>query len=456
MPHSTSRKVRRIDEKPRQRQRTKRVFLGAALRARPARMIAAIALLIFLAWFLLFLFQPGPKYELSEGSGVPIDSPEFLPMLEALADAHFEPGNAIDVLPNGEQYYPAELEAIRAAKQSVTLEAYIFQRGRVADDFIGALTDRARAGVKVNLVLDGVGSLSTTKGAFDDLIAAGGRVEFYHPLRWYSWPRYNNRTHRELIVIDGHTAFVGGSGFADHWLHGADGHPRWRDTMFRVRGPVANRLQGTFVENWVEASGEVLNSPAYFARSAPAGPTPILVVNSTPSQGSSTRARILYQALLGSAKRRIYVTTPYFLPDRSLMNALITAKRDRGLDVKVLVPGQRSDHFMTRASSRGLYGKLLEAGIEIYEYQPAMLHAKVLLVDDDWVVVGSTNFDNRSFGLNDEINLCAKDAALAQRLTQDFHSDLSESHRVTLDDWRNRPYWQRLFEWAGWLISRHQ
>ncbi len=181
-----------------------------------------------------------------------------------------------------------------------------------------------------------------------------------------------------------------------------------------------------------------------------------MVVNSTPAQGGETRVRVLYEALLGAARKRVYVTTPYFLPDHGLMKLLIEAKRDRHLDVKVLVPGTSSDHMMTRSSSRGLYGRLLEAGVEIHEYQPGMLHAKVLLVDDDFVVVGSTNFDNRSFGINDELSVVARDPALAQRLTADFNHDVSESELVTLEKWKHRPIWQRAFEWAGWIISRHE
>jgi cardiolipin synthase len=448
-------KVRSIDTSAMFRRLARRDLLAGYISARKARMITAVAILVFLAWFLVFLLQPAPAYRLSDGRGIAIGTPEYLRMLEALADSHFDRRSTAEVFTNGESYYPAELEAIRNAKRSVNLEAYIFKPGRVGQQFVDALTERARAGVKVNVLVDGVGSFLTRKAYFQPLVEAGGRVEWYHPVGWTTWLRYNKRTHRELLVVDGEVAFAGGAGIADHWLHGEKDHPRWRDTMFRFRGEAVNSLQGTFVENWVEACGEVLNTADYFP-APPAGEQAVLVVNSTPSQGNATRARVLYEVLLGSATRRIYITTPYFLPDKGLVHLLVTAKRDRHLDVKVLVPGKRSDHAMTRSSSRGLYGKLLEAGVEIYEYQPSMLHAKVMLVDDDWTVVGSTNFDNRSFGINDELSVAVRDAALAERLTADFERDLAQSERVTMESWKDRPVWQRGFEWAGWLLSRHQ
>jgi cardiolipin synthase len=450
-------KVRAIDSKrPRAARLGMREFLAAHIPARRARMITAIAIIIFVAWFLVFIFQPAPSYELTDGRSVPIGTDTYMRMLEALGDAHFDRHSSVEVFANGENFYPAELETIRGAKKSVDFEAYIFQKGKIAQQFVDALADRARAGVKVNVVLDAVGSMSTPKSYLKPIIEAGGKVEWYHPLRWNHWLHFNNRTHRELLVVDGEVAMAGGAGVADHWLEGKNDKPRWRDSVFRFRGDAVNSFQGTFVENWVQASGKVLNGAEYFPGVKPQGDTPVMVVNSTPAQGGVTRVRVLYEALLGSAQKRIYVTTPYFLPDKGLMELLIEAKRDRHLDVKVLVPGKKSDHMMTRSSSQGLYGKLLEAGVEIYEYQPSMLHAKVLLVDDDFVVVGSTNFDNRSFGINDELSVVARDAALAQRLTADFNHDVSESERITLEKWKHRPLWQRVFEWAGWIISRHE
>jgi len=420
----------------------------------PFKVISIISVLLVAGWLLLALFKPELRYKVS-APAAPLDSPEFWRMLESLADSRLQMRNTIHVFPNGEKFYPAELEAIAKAQHSVHVEMYIFHEGEVGKQFVAALAERARAGVEVRMVLDAIGSLRTEKSYFKPITDAGGRVEWYHPVRWYNWDRSNNRTHRELIVIDGRKAFVGGAGVADHWLHADGDHPRWRDTMVVVEGPAVGALQGTFVENWIEAAGEVISDPKYFPIIEGTGDIPALVVNSSASAGGSTRARILFQTLLASARSTIYMNTPYFLPDGDIRDELIRAVK-RGVSVKIITPGQKSDHFVTRSSSRRLYGVLLENGVEIYEYQPAMMHAKILVVDGQWTVVGSTNTDNRSFELNDEVNLAAYDGEMARELTADFMSDLKESRRITYEEWKNRPWRERLTEGFGWLIERQQ
>jgi cardiolipin synthase len=360
------------------------------------------------------------------------------------------------VLTNGEVFYEVELEAIRNARHNINIEAYIFQKGRVASRFIEALIERARAGVTVSLVIDAIGSFATWDSYLKPLRDAGARVERYHPIRWYTLPRINNRTHRTLIIVDGQVGFIGGAGVGDHWLYGKRNSTRWRDTMCRVTGEVVTDLQSTFVENWVEASGEVLAGPEYFPRCEAAGGTKAMVVDSSPSIGASTRARLLFQTLLASARKSIYIMTPYFLPDRSAREEMVRAIKERGVELKIITPGKHADHLLTRTSSRRLYGQLLKAGAEIYEYQPAMMHAKVMIVDDCWIVVGSTNFDNRSFGLNDEVNLAAFDRDLAERLSQDFALDLTESLAVSYDEWKRRSLFERAHEWLGWVLERQQ
>ena len=414
--------------------------------------IAAQSLLLFLA-----LFEPGLDYKIAADPDAPLDADEFRRTLEALTDAQVSRGNRVEVFTNGESYYAAELEAIRAARASINLEAYIFQRGRVADEFVAALTERARAGVKVNLTLDALGSFTSWDSYFKELRAAGGRVVWYQPLRWYTLPRINNRTHRELIVIDGRTGFIGGSGVADHWRYPRKGHPPWRDTMFRVEGEAVANLQATFAENWLEASGEILTGREYFPEPEPvAADVPALVVNSSPSLGRSTRARILFQMLLAAARESVLITTPYFLPDRSARAELVRAIRERGVEIKIIVPGMQSDHALTRSSSRRLYGDLLRAGAQIYEYQPTMIHAKTLVVDGLWSVVGTTNFDNRSFGLNDEVNLVVRDEELAARIAADFQRDLVAARAFSLRDWQRRSVFARAYELFGWLLERQQ
>jgi cardiolipin synthase len=360
------------------------------------------------------------------------------------------------VLTNGEVYYEAELEAIRQATCSVNIEAYIFQKGEVTRRFIAALEERARAGVQVNIVLDAVGSFATWNSYFRSLREAGGRVEWYHPLRWYTLPRINNRTHRELVIMDGRVGFIGGAGFADHWLTGRRNRPRWRDTMFRVEGPAVVALQSAFAENWLEASGELLTGDEYFPPLEAQGESRAMIVDSSPTVGRSTRARMLFQTLMAAAQKSIHITTPYFLPDHSARQELVRAVRDRGVEISIVTPGQHTDHLLTRRSSRRLYGDLLAAGARIYEYQPSMIHTKSMIVDGLWSVVGSTNFDNRSFGLNDEVNLVVFDRSMAERLEEDFAGDVAASRGVSYDEWRRRSISERAHEWLGWLLERQQ
>ncbi|MGH9570433.1 MAG: phospholipase D-like domain-containing protein [Candidatus Angelobacter sp.] len=414
---------------------------------------------IVLAWqaflLLMSLFAPSLKYKIESFEAPPLDAERFLKTLEAVTDAQVNHGSSITVLTNGENFYEAELEAIRSAQRSVNLEAYIFERGEVTGGFLQALAERARTGVKVNLTIDGIGSFSTRRSYFRELVDAGGRVEFYHPFSWKSVARINNRTHRELLVVDGNVGFIGGAGIADHWLIGRKKHPRWRDTVMKVEGDVVCNLQATFAENWLESCGEVIFGEEYFPLPVERGTSKAMVVNSAPSSGGSTRARILFQALVAAAKKSILVNSPYFLPDSSMMKELLRARK-RGVDVQVIVPGRKSDHALTRSSSRRLFGGLLKAGARIYEYQPSMIHAKVLIVDGLWSVTGSTNFDNRSFGLNDEVNLALRDHAIAERLSEDFAADLQASHEVTLAEWQRRPVVERLNEAVGWVLQRQQ
>lgn len=422
--------------------------------------VAVIAIIGQSLLLVLALFEPGLDYKIEAHPDAPLDSEDFERMLEALTDAQIHCGNRIEVLTNGEVYYEAELAAIRAAERNINLEAYIFKKGEVGRRFVEALTERARAGVEVRLVLDTIGSFRSWESYFERLRAAGGQVAWYHPFRWYTLPRINNRTHRELIIIDGRIGFIGGSGFADQWLIDRKKSPRWRDTMFRVEGETVASLQSTFAENWLEASGEILAGSNFFPKLEPVENADMdeaaMVVNSSPSLGRSTRARILYQMLLASADRSICITTPYFIPDKSARAELVRAIRERGVEVKIIAPNKRTDQALVRSTSRRLYGELLKAGAKIYEYQPSMIHAKTLIIDDLWAVVGSTNFDNRSFGLNDEVNLAAFDPHLCARLREDFERDLSNSREVSLDEWRKRPLFERGYEQVGRLLERQQ
>ncbi|HSE42387.1 MAG TPA: phospholipase D-like domain-containing protein [Acidobacteriota bacterium] len=418
--------------------------------------LATIALAFQTLTIYLFLFEPGLEYRISKRPKIPSASDDCIPVLEALSSSPTYKQNKIEVLTNGEAYYEAELASIQEAIHSIHLEAYIFNKGRLTKRFLAALTERARAGVAVRVVADAIGNFLTPDSYFDELRNAGGKVCWYHPFRLHLIPRLNNRTHRELIIIDGKVGFIGGSGFADHWAYGKNGHPAWRDTMVRVTGPAVRGLQATFTENWLESSGEIITCKDCFPELKPAGDVTAFVVDSSPSAGRSTRSRIVFQTLLACASKSIAIATPYFLPDAGARKEMIDAVKERGVKIRIITPGHKSDHLLTRHSSRRIYGDLLQAGIRIFEYQPSMMHAKIMVIDDVCSIVGSTNFDNRSFGLNDETNLIGFDRALAERLLEDFERDIANSEEITLEKWKKRPIAEKVFENAGRILERQQ
>jgi cardiolipin synthase A/B len=419
--------------------------------------IAIIAISLQGLTLFLALFEPTLRYKIANPPRFPLNSKEFLHLLGAIADARIHYNTSVEVLTNGEVFYPAILDAIRSATKSVTIEAYIYQRGQIGRQIADALAERARNGVKVHIVLDAIGSFLTFRGYFRDLLDAGGRVEFYHPFRLHLLPRINYRTHRELIIVDGEVGFIGGPGIADHWYTAASRKsPRWRDTMFRVRGEAVTAMQAAFLENWLEATGELLIGPEYFGFPKVEGKCAVMIIDSSPSAGQSTHARTLFQTLLASAKQQIEITTPYFLPDKGVRDELKRAIKERGVEVKIITPGKHSDHWLTRRSSRRLYGGLLKAGAKIYEYKTAMIHTKSLVIDGLWSVVGSTNFDHRSFSINDECNLASCNPDLAARLREDFARDLAESRAVSYREWLRRPIWEKMQESFGWILERQQ
>lgn len=420
------------------------------------RLLAILAIAALGVMVLAGLFAPGLRYSLLNPIAVPIDSAPFLDELEPLVNSKITRNNKIEVIENGDHFYPAELDAMRQARHSIDIEAYIFHKGRLTEEVLQVLTERARAGVRVNLVLDAAGSLSTRKSYFKALKEAGGKVEWYHRLRLHNWFIANNRTHREITLIDGSIAFIGGAGYADWWRYGTNSDPRWRDTMVRIQGDAVRAIQGTFLENYLEASGRIIDGGDYFPPASPdRGNTTALVITSTPSSGGSTRARVLFQTLIAGARKSIYITTPYLLPDRSMSDELVHAA-EHGVSVNLIVPGKHDDHALTRSSGRSSYGKLLKAGANVYEYEPSMIHAKTAIFDGIWSVVGSTNLDNRSFGINDEVNAAILDPQIASRLTHDFEEDTAQSRKVTLNDWERRPLSERLLEMVGWVVEREQ
>ena len=408
---------------------------------------------IFLAWLVLvFLFTPGINYHLSRRTSVHAD--DFLYTIQSTCQAALHHGNKVEIFTNGPEFYPAMLEAIRAATRSVNLECYIFQPGEVADAFIDALSDRASKGVNVTIVVDAIGSFSLWGRPVRRLRKAGCRIASYQRLHWYRLARINNRTHRELLVVDGRIAFAGGAGIADWWMYPEGRRPPWRDTMARIEGPIVAAIQGVSAENWLECCGEILTGPEYFPELDPIGSTTAFVVKSSPSD-RATASRVAFQLLMEGADQHVRISTPYFLPDRAFRRALREIAA-RGVELTVIVPGRVTDQRWVRLASRRMWGQLLECGIRIFEYRRTMTHAKVLIVDSLWAVLGTTNIDNRSFEHNDEVNIALRDPAVARRLLEDFERDLRDSDEITLERWRRRPLWEKIVGPFVWILERQQ
>jgi cardiolipin synthase len=407
----------------------------------------------FVVWLVLvLLFAPHIPYKLD--APIDLSSEHFIRMIEAACQSSFKRGNKIEVLTDGPAFYPAMLAAIRAARETVNMEVYMFKRGEVADQFIEALADRARAGVRVTVVMDAVGSFGHSRHIARRLRPSGARVEPYQRLMWYRLARLNNRTHRELLVVDGEVAFVGGAGVADWWMKPLHGKPVWRDMMARIEGPVVTAIQGIAAENYLECCGAILSGEEMYKELPEVGESGAFVVKSSPAD-RATASRVLFQTLIEGAQRSVLICTPYFLPDKAFRRAL---KRviARGVSITAIVPGPVTDQRFLRLASRRSYGTLVKAGMRILEYQPGMTHVKTMVVDDLWSVIGTTNLDNRSFEHNDEMNVAIRDRAIAARLTRDFEADASQSRRVTHADWRRRPIWEKLIGTLAWLLERQQ
>jgi cardiolipin synthase A/B len=363
--------------------------------------------------------------------------------------------NHVRALLNGDQSYPAMLKAIRKATRSITFETYVFASGKTGDQFVEALTDRARAGVKVHVMLDFLGSMKASKENIDALEAAGCEVQRYHKPVWWQVSRINRRTHRKTLVVDGEIGFTGGLGVADAWIGNAQDPDHWRDTHFEVRGPVVAQIQSVFIDNWIKATGKVLDGEDYFPPLAPPGDGKGRMgaqMFRSSHTGGSESMQLMYLISITASEQSIMLSNAYFVPDSLAVNALVGAAR-RGVNVRVIVPGTHIDTETVRKASRGLWGPLLEAGVQIAEYQPTMFHVKCLVVDSCLVSVGSTNFDNRSFSINDEANLNVFDQAFAEEQERVFEDDWAKSKPMTLEAWRKRPLLEKVVEKAAGLLK---
>ena len=370
------------------------------------------------------------------------DDPQFAQDMDGLLAPGLKRGNRVQAFQNGIRIFPAMLDAIGAATSSINFETYIYWSGRIGREFAEALAGKARTGVVVHVLIDWLGSQKIDESLIQLMKDAGVLIERYRPLRWYNLGRLNNRTHRKLLVVDGCIGFTGGVGIADPGLGDAEDAEHWRDSHYRVDGPAVAQMQGAFMDNWSETRGEVLHGPDYFPELVPAGRSLAQVFHSSPGEGSAS-VRLMYLLAIAAARRSIRISAAYFVPDNLVVQMLIEA-RQRGVNVEIILPGRHIDQKLVRHASRARWGPLLEAGVEIWEYQPTMYHCKVTIVDEVWVSVGSTNFDNRSFRLNDEANLNVFDAGFAAEQSKVFGQDKQRARRVDLGQWRQRPLGERM------------
>jgi cardiolipin synthase len=380
---------------------------------------------------------------------IPLGEPSFFRTIEAHSDAPIVSGNRIEVLLNGDETFPSMLREIRKAKSTITFAQYLYEDGSIARELAQAFAERCRAGVKADILLDHHGSSKAPSDIIATMKDAGCHVEYFRRVEAegiiFPWKllRYNYRSHRRVLVIDGRIGFTGGYGISEAWTGNGRTPEHWRDTNARIEGPVVSFLQAAFAESWLETTGIAIGGDEYFPRIDSAGNVPAQIVKSSPT-GGSFQNYMLFLLSINSAKKSILITNPYFIPDNVMTEALVKAAK-RGVRVVVLLPGE-IDSQLTYTASRSHYGPLLLGGVEVFEYRASLMHAKTIVIDGVWSTIGSTNFDNRSFALNQEINLTVYDSGMAHRLEEIFQEDLKYSQKITYEAWRSRGIFERLGE----------
>jgi cardiolipin synthase len=373
-----------------------------------------------------------------------VTDPQFEREMGTLLGPAILPGNGATVLQNGDEIFPAMLKAIRAAQRTITFETYIYWSGRTGEEFAQALIERARAGIKVHLMLDWLGSEKMSPELLAQMTGAGVEIERYHALHWYSLGKLNNRTHRKVLIIDGKMGFTGGVGIADQWAGYAQDPDHWRDMHFLVQGPVVAQFQAAFLDNWIKTTGRVLNGEDYFPALSSAGELKMHMFMSSPAGGSESM-RLMYLMAITAAEQSIDIEAAYFIPDPLMSRELLKA-RARGVKIRILLPDKHIDSETVRVATKRAWGPLLESGVEIHEYEPTMLHCKMLIFDHYMVSVGSTNFDMRSFEINDEASLNVYDAKFAQQMGDVFENDLKKSTPYDYARWQQRSWMEKVAE----------
>jgi len=380
----------------------------------------------------------------------------FFRTIEAHTDAPIVSGNRIEVLLNGDETFPVMLREIRGAKSTITFAQYLYEDGSIARELAQAFAERCRAGVKADILLDSHGSGKAPSEIIATMKDAGCHVEYFRRVEVdgiiFPWKllRYNYRSHRRVLVIDGRIGFTGGYGISEAWTGNGRTPEHWRDTNARIEGPAVRFLQAAFAESWLETTGIAIGGDGYFPRVESIGNLPAQVVKSSPT-GGSFQNYMLFLLSINSAKKSILITNPYFIPDDVMTEALVKAAT-RGVRVVVLLPGE-IDSQLTYSTSRSHYGPLLLGGVQVFEYKASLMHAKTIVIDGIWSTIGSTNFDNRSFALNQEINLTVYDSGIAHQLEEIFQEDLKYSQQVTYEQWRSRSIFERFVEFFAFPIK---
>ena len=375
--------------------------------------------------------------------------PQFDRSMSSYSQGQIFDQNAVQTLVNGDEIFPAMLQAIGSAQSSINMETYIYWSGSVGHRFATALAAKARGGVEVRVLVDWLGSLPFDEDLIQIMTSAGVRFQRYRPIYWYTLDRVNNRTHRKLLIVDGRVAFTGGVGIADNWLGDARNPSEWRDTHYRIEGPSVSAFQAAFAENWLETAGESLQGERFYPRLAGAGKLKAQLILSSQPNGSEDM-ELMMLAAIGAAKDHLRIGMAYFVPDEIALQQILDARK-RGVAVDVIVPNSLTDVPLVRKASRNFWGQLLRAGVRIYEFQPTMYHPKLLIVDDVWASFGSTNLDERSLRLNDEATLNVFGKQFAQTQIDLFNEDLNQSRQVTLAEWQARPLTEKV---TDWLASR--
>lgn len=376
---------------------------------------------------------------------------ETLPSIAALTGSPIQAGNRVEVLQNGDQFFPALFKDIAAAKESIHLETYVWWKGEICERVAQALADKARQGVEVRLTLDSVGSNKGDNDLFDLMTGAGVKIAYFHPFRIQDIGLFNNRTHRKLAVFDGRIGYVFGHGFAEEWTGRGQDEKHWRDTGVRIEGPVVNSIQETFAENWMEQTSEVLVGEKYFPRLPSEGGIRAHMTASSP-QGGVSRLELLFKMAIATAQEELLIQNPYFIPDGEMVGLLERAA-DRGVKVRIMLPGTVTDSSVVLHAGHRRYEELLAKGIEIWEHQKTLNHQKVMVIDGVWSHVGSTNFDDRSLDINDEASIGVIDTGVASELRAAFERDVADSRQVTLEEWRRRSAWHRFLDRGSYLIN---